>query len=372
MRKKLPALALACFLVFVAPLTASAHPGRTDSSGGHRDSSTGEYHYHHGYEAHQHYDMDGDGDIDCPYNFNDQTTHSPGSSSSSSNSNKKPAKSESKSVSAQLTSASVSTSDTKGDSASMIGWIISFALGIALIASLSHNDTESRRANDIMRGKDIAAKLQKDEYEAKISKLSNSASYWEKKSSELQEMVSSLQPELEATQAQLRCIEAYPSKVSDSSDPTLQLSALSSRLLAQEQKITELNEVIFIYEVLSRIPRNVTFHYKDGLPVYGEPTPASPYGKWTVWLNRKSGIYHADHACSSYSGEAVHISVAAAEARPCKRCADESYVFTKHPQWYTDYLLVRDRAYKLGLEGLDNLETRKPTPADLNLYRHLM
>lgn len=82
MRKKLPALVFACFLIFVAPLTVSAHTGRTDSSGGHLDSSTGDYHYHHGYEAHQHYDMDGDGVADCPYDFDDQTNHESGSSSS--------------------------------------------------------------------------------------------------------------------------------------------------------------------------------------------------------------------------------------------------------------------------------------------------
>ena len=31
-----------------------AHPGNTDSNGGHYDSYTGEYHYHHGFEAHYH------------------------------------------------------------------------------------------------------------------------------------------------------------------------------------------------------------------------------------------------------------------------------------------------------------------------------
>ena len=31
-----------------------AHPGRTDSSGGHTNHSTGEYHYHQGESAHQH------------------------------------------------------------------------------------------------------------------------------------------------------------------------------------------------------------------------------------------------------------------------------------------------------------------------------
>lgn len=54
-------------------LVAFAHPGRTDSNGGHTNHSTGEYHYHHGYSAHDHYDMDGDGDIDCPYDFDDKT-----------------------------------------------------------------------------------------------------------------------------------------------------------------------------------------------------------------------------------------------------------------------------------------------------------
>lgn len=40
-----------------------AHPGKTDSSGGHYDRSTGEYHYHHGHPAHQH------DNGTCPYDF---------------------------------------------------------------------------------------------------------------------------------------------------------------------------------------------------------------------------------------------------------------------------------------------------------------
>lgn len=56
--------ALLCMIV------VTAHPGRTDSRGGHYDRSTGEYHYHHGESAHDHYDIDGDGTIDCPRGFN--------------------------------------------------------------------------------------------------------------------------------------------------------------------------------------------------------------------------------------------------------------------------------------------------------------
>ena len=54
-----------CVVVF-------AHPGKTDSAGGHYDRSSGEYHYHHGYPAHQH------DNGTCPYDFdnNEKSTES--------------------------------------------------------------------------------------------------------------------------------------------------------------------------------------------------------------------------------------------------------------------------------------------------------
>lgn len=65
--------AVCCALLLTS--FASAHPGRTDASGGHWDNSTGEYHYHHGYPAHQHTNGV------CPYDYDDQTGASSGSSS---------------------------------------------------------------------------------------------------------------------------------------------------------------------------------------------------------------------------------------------------------------------------------------------------
>ena len=78
MRRLLLSIILICLLT----VPASAHSGKTDSSGGHYDHDTGDYHYHHGYSAHDHYDMDGDGDLDCPYDFDDQTDRSSGTASS--------------------------------------------------------------------------------------------------------------------------------------------------------------------------------------------------------------------------------------------------------------------------------------------------
>lgn len=57
---------------------AYAHPGKTDSSGGHYDYSTGEYHYHHGYPEHKHTNGH------CPYDYDDNTGAGSGSSSSGS------------------------------------------------------------------------------------------------------------------------------------------------------------------------------------------------------------------------------------------------------------------------------------------------
>lgn len=81
MKKVIYILTIISLLASFAP-GAKAHPGRTDSNGGHTDNSTGEYHYHHGYSAHDHYDMDGDGDVDCPYDFKDKTGANSGSPSS--------------------------------------------------------------------------------------------------------------------------------------------------------------------------------------------------------------------------------------------------------------------------------------------------
>ena len=65
--KKALCIIVATIYIFSFAVLCFAHSGRTDSSGGHKDSSTGEYHYHHGYPAHQHKNGN------CPYNFDDKT-----------------------------------------------------------------------------------------------------------------------------------------------------------------------------------------------------------------------------------------------------------------------------------------------------------
>ncbi len=71
---------LVLLIVLLSITPAYAHPGATDSKGGHTDRSTGKYHYHHGYSAHQH-----ENGV-CPYDFDDKTGQNSGAASGGSSS----------------------------------------------------------------------------------------------------------------------------------------------------------------------------------------------------------------------------------------------------------------------------------------------
>ena len=75
--KKILCIIIAVICVISFSILCFAHSGRTDANGGHKDSSTGEYHYHHGYPEHQHPNGK------CPYYFDDKTNHSDSNDSNS-------------------------------------------------------------------------------------------------------------------------------------------------------------------------------------------------------------------------------------------------------------------------------------------------
>lgn len=68
MKKRIFVIILSLVTAIGLSVLCFAHSGRTDSSGGHYNRSTGEYHYHHGYPAHQH--LNGV----CPYTSSYQTS----------------------------------------------------------------------------------------------------------------------------------------------------------------------------------------------------------------------------------------------------------------------------------------------------------
>ena len=56
MNNRLLKTCVVIYILLLLSISVIAHSGKTDSSGGHFNNSTGEYHYHHGYSAHHHYD----------------------------------------------------------------------------------------------------------------------------------------------------------------------------------------------------------------------------------------------------------------------------------------------------------------------------
>ena len=97
-----------CLLISVA----IAHPGNTDSQGGHTDKSSGEYHYHHGYPAHYHTNGV------CPYDFDDKTGWNSGQSSSKNQENKDNTNEEAKAEEEK-----VETANRKEQEQSLFDWV---------------------------------------------------------------------------------------------------------------------------------------------------------------------------------------------------------------------------------------------------------
>ena len=72
MKKVVLIIAILLLSLTIVPICALAHSGGTDSSGGHYDHSTGEYHYHHGRPAHDHPNGV------CPYSSSNKSSTSGG------------------------------------------------------------------------------------------------------------------------------------------------------------------------------------------------------------------------------------------------------------------------------------------------------
>lgn len=102
-----------------------AHPGDTDSNGGHWNHSTGEYHYHHGYPAHQH-----TGGV-CPYAFDDKTGQNSGSSSNG----------------ASTKTAANVTSATPPSSSSGHGWMVYVGIAILYLIYWLIKEIQTARVN---------------------------------------------------------------------------------------------------------------------------------------------------------------------------------------------------------------------------------
>ena len=315
-----------------------AHPGRTDSAGGHYDRSTGEYHWHHGMSAHQHYDMDGDGILDCPYNFKDTTNHSSGSSSSYSYTTAPATFATVPTTSSPraTTAPQETTTEKKEGKNGMIGWIVSLALVIALYGCSKSHQQESDIDQDRMRKKDQEIQSLKKSLEAKDKALADLDEEMKHKLAAAITEANSYKEKYIVTQAKLDSIYSVSENESDKTDGerisslSAQICDLKEELQDKENKITDLSSKLDKYIRLEQIPKDVYIR-KDGLPVLLK-SDTWKYGDYTAYLSKRSMVYHMDYLCAPAGAPAVHLFKVPNSYRACMKCALGTSRIP--PDWY--------------------------------------
>lgn len=305
MRKPFRTIAFA-FVVTLSllflPLQATAHPGRTDSRGGHTDHSTGEYHYHHGHPAHDHTDLDGDGDLDCPYDFDFSTRRSSGNSGYASTIS---TYSTTKATEFQVQTPTRPRAEYKGTSDELPvltnATVIVVLLGISIYFYSSLKDSQKREQNF----KDLFDK-EKTKNKALTSEMQEMSEELELQSKEQEEFLARMRTISNG-------IQDYP--------PEEKSMALATQIIEKENRIKDLETSLRFYKRREEYPPGV-FFAKDGRPGYCPPH-SRPYGDLTVYLNEQSGIYHSHPNCSKAYCKTMHLFdvLNLSWARPCQRCA---------------------------------------------------
>lgn len=288
--KRILLLTIAACMAISVTGSAFAHPGRTDSQGGHTDRATGEYHFHHGYPAHQHEDRDGDGVKEyCPYNFNDNTGANSGTPSSRTPSYRpatyvpvpapvpKVITRETTATTPPTTAAVYSAGSRESNNS---GWEDAIVAGFAAIclffwflwAILKKSDFEK----EIQRKKDLLDAFQRD-----------------------------------AAQ---------------------QEAVLGKQIREKDEKIQALSTELDRHIQREKIPKDV-FYADDGMPVQLKSV-SKKYGDYSVYLNRYTGIYHSDQFCAPYEAEETHLFkvLRSPNTRPCAKCARR--LPTRIPDWW--------------------------------------
>lgn len=325
-------LLLSVILLLTLATPATAHPGDTNSYGGHYDRSTGEYHYHHGYEAHEHYDVDDDGDMDCPYDFDDQTGRNSGSPTAS----------------ASTTRASVSTDSIDYRRGYEDGHDDGYDEGKKYV-----NITADSRYEEGLETGRVAGYA--DGYNAGYSKARTLA-FWaagliglffllisrhRKKCREAEERESEARYEraLEELRAEVVAMRTKAEQIKTEHEFKLKQLNYNHEL--------DLQKVVGRTELLTRLHANdprakeqlgipLDVHF-NGSDIYiGTPSVDYPYGELTVFTSYSGTRYHFECGCSgSYTPNLIYDVIEQNE--PCKRCAAGRITPTYVPGWYTEH-----------------------------------
>lgn len=326
-------------LLAVIVQTARAHPGGTDSAGGHTDSLTGEHHYHHGYSAHQHYDMDGDGKADCPYDFRDNTDHRSGTSSSENNKTSYVTTPTTSATEPPIPSTTPTTpmNTTQKEEAKPVPTWIYWCFGILFVIILGMLLKIRAQKEDMA--------IMQNSHSREVDRLNDRH---EQKIRQLKENQERNLQMKEATDAELAKAVERLERANDVASSTW------SKIYKAQSDLHDLKEHIVTAEaalekaradrlVYKNAPPDITFA-KDGKPVFWKHDPRKPYGDYTIYVKPGSEVYHTDRFCASYFAKEAHIFDYINNRRPCLKCARNSFDFTDIPEWYTANDRISDRS----------------------------
>lgn len=347
----------AFFLLFFLPATLSfsvcAHNGRTDASGGHTDSATGDYHYHHGYPAHAHFDIDGDGVIDCPYDFVDMTNYSSGSSSTSSG----------KRTAEDGYQNGYEDGYRKGR---LDGYDEGYTEGFA--EAQEESEKQLRSANESHRKEIISVR---ETCRARAILLSICGYiivgiiairiYSRKKDALEQQYINGISTLSSKHAHEIdRLNKFHEAQIQEENHKAdVRLATLSysheSEVKRLNLEITNLKRFSLLDKIAAgqvpsiRFPDDV--HLKQSFtPIKGKPTSQRPYGDYTVFVTASSAKYHCNPNCVR-SGKPLHFFDLPSTAEPCYRCVPLDMFPQPLPDWYIDTHKMLDEDF---IDALSN------------------
>ena len=98
-------------------------------------------------------------------------------------------------------------------------------------------------------------------------------------------------------------------------------------------------EILYNQKVIQNLkaaPNGIRFS-SDNMPIFWKHNPDKPYGDYTVYYSSKSQVYHVDKNCAPFDATTMHVFNAMNSGRPCKKCAENFFDFSKVPDWFDNY-----------------------------------
>lgn len=310
-----------------------------------------------------------DGKVDCPYDFDDRTTHSNGSSTYSGSYfdfTLQDLDTTTLPTIQKVAEENNIVQENKTEESKSVNHSIYFVFAILSIlviwlalSNILKNDKNKTLSDEISVLRKDNANLV-NQFNLEVKKRNSEerfcATPFLSEINEQKEIISTLKTDLAEKTEKIRGLNIELKKRNDT------INDLTGQLDSKEKKIYEvssqLNNCLIDLEKLkkqsneickpkrveqlsyinssirqSRIPKDVTIAF-DGMPIYWKFNPEKPYGDYTVYINEKTGIYHVDRFCSSYSSRKAHIFNVIDHARPCKRCAEGFFDFSTVPEWF--------------------------------------